>query len=391
MSEEVMQSTPLQGRKLLGLIPLPVLNKQPAAAQSEEVSIQVFDSVGWVDRRLLWIFEIVSSLAVVLLAAGLVTSQTNVQTHGAILTDNAWMQLAWAWTQNIAIDMSLLGAIIRSAVYWLEREYKKAVLYSALAGLLLFTAFIVSDVEAMYQSVQGITIDAAWGKIPLVSIELLTSIRSFAVVLLLVAHATQYVGWYHVKYQQRKNATQTLSKQDETPLQGNEQPHQGDAQSDIEKLIQAMQEAQNKQLQVVVEQVTRVTVEAVQKSLQQALPEVSAPLQIAAPSSHENATQADVPPFEREYGPEIGALYLKNPAITPEEVKAQIGCSLPTAKTHVARVAEHVDKLQMTMEVLTKQPDMTDEELAEHLSLKRPASARFWRLKAVEMQSQSAS
>lgn len=175
-------------------------------AQPNDVSIQVFDSVGWVDRRLLWIFEIVSSLAVVLLAAGLVTSQTNVQTHGAILTDNQWMQDAWAWTQNVAIDMSLLGAIIRAAVYWLEKEYKKAVLYGLLALLLLFTAFIVSDVEAMYQSLQGVTIDAAWSKLPLVSIEMLTSIRSFAIVLLLVAHATQYINWYQVRYRERRQA-----------------------------------------------------------------------------------------------------------------------------------------------------------------------------------------
>jgi hypothetical protein len=43
------------------------------------------------------------------------------------------------------------------------------------------------------------------------------------------------------------------------------------------------------------------------------------------------------------------------------------------------------DKLQMTIEALRKNPDMTDEALAEHLSLKRPASARFWRLKAIEI------
>jgi len=180
---------------------------QPATpAQPSDVSIQVFDSVGRIDRGLLWIFEIVSSLAVVLLAAGLVTSQTNVQTHGAILTDNQWMQDAWAWTQNVAIDMSLLGAIIRAAVYWLEKEYRKAVLYGLLAILLLFTAFIVSDVEAMYQSLQGVTIDAAWSKLPLVSIEMLKSIRSLAIVLLLVAHATQYINWYQVRYRERRQA-----------------------------------------------------------------------------------------------------------------------------------------------------------------------------------------
>ncbi len=43
------------------------------------------------------------------------------------------------------------------------------------------------------------------------------------------------------------------------------------------------------------------------------------------------------------------------------------------------------DKLQMTIEVLRSNPSMTDEALAEYLSLKRPASARFWRLKAIEI------
>jgi hypothetical protein len=43
------------------------------------------------------------------------------------------------------------------------------------------------------------------------------------------------------------------------------------------------------------------------------------------------------------------------------------------------------DKLQMTIEALRAKPDMTDEALAEFLALKRPASARFWRLKAIEI------
>lgn len=43
------------------------------------------------------------------------------------------------------------------------------------------------------------------------------------------------------------------------------------------------------------------------------------------------------------------------------------------------------DKLQMTIEALKNNPDITDELLAERLSLKRPASARFWRLKAIEI------
>ncbi|MBO0778593.1 MAG: hypothetical protein J2P37_07160 [Ktedonobacteraceae bacterium] len=45
----------------------------------------------------------------------------------------------------------------------------------------------------------------------------------------------------------------------------------------------------------------------------------------------------------------------------------------------------NTDKLQVTMEALKANAELTDEELAELLSLKRPASARFWRLKALEI------
>lgn len=47
------------------------------------------------------------------------------------------------------------------------------------------------------------------------------------------------------------------------------------------------------------------------------------------------------------------------------------------------------DKLQMTIEALKANPNTTDEALADLLSLKRPASARFWRLKAIEILSAS--
>ena len=43
------------------------------------------------------------------------------------------------------------------------------------------------------------------------------------------------------------------------------------------------------------------------------------------------------------------------------------------------------DKLQMTIEILRANPAISDESLAESLSLKRPASALFWRRKAIEI------
>ncbi|MBO0791716.1 MAG: hypothetical protein J2P36_12310 [Ktedonobacteraceae bacterium] len=44
-----------------------------------------------------------------------------------------------------------------------------------------------------------------------------------------------------------------------------------------------------------------------------------------------------------------------------------------------------MDKLEITLAILRDNPTISDEELAPHLNLKRPASARFWRLKAEEM------
>jgi len=43
------------------------------------------------------------------------------------------------------------------------------------------------------------------------------------------------------------------------------------------------------------------------------------------------------------------------------------------------------DKLQMTIEILRITPQISDESLAERLTLKRPASALFWRRKALEI------
>ena len=43
------------------------------------------------------------------------------------------------------------------------------------------------------------------------------------------------------------------------------------------------------------------------------------------------------------------------------------------------------DKLDKTVAAMKENPDITDEELAVLLDLKRPASARFWRLKAEEV------
>ena len=67
-----------------------------------------------------------------------------------------------------------------------------------------------------------------------------------------------------------------------------------------------------------------------------------------------------------------------------EAVNPVSGPAIPTAPVAVTTDSSP-DKLQMTIEALKNNPHITDEELAAYLILKRPASARFWRLKAIEI------
>jgi hypothetical protein len=71
--------------------------------------------------------------------------------------------------------------------------------------------------------------------------------------------------------------------------------------------------------------------------------------------------------------------------VTVEDTNATTRVAKSSPITSVPIVDGNPDKLQMTIEALRAKPDMTDEALAEFLALKRPASARFWRLKAIEI------
>jgi len=73
---------------------------------------------------------------------------------------------------------------------------------------------------------------------------------------------------------------------------------------------------------------------------------------------------------------------LVQPPITGQFVALEAENSSPSTK---GGSDSNPDKLQMALEALKADPKMTDESLASYLSLKRPASARFWRLKALEI------
>src|SRR5713226_9439135 len=153
--------------------------------------MQHFKSIEKLDTAILYVLELASSLSVLLLAFGLIASMANVLTKGSVLTDNLIMQRIWAWTQCIAIDASVAGTIIRTFRYSAEGEQVKTWLYGLLSALLLFTAAIVSNIEAVQQTL-NLTLDAAYTHV-FVPVELLIWIRSIAIVLLIVAHAMRHV------------------------------------------------------------------------------------------------------------------------------------------------------------------------------------------------------
>src|SRR6266851_4691018 len=164
-----------------------MVDQEPGANQN----MKQFTSIEKIDTGILYALEFTSSISVLLLAFGLIASMANVLTKGSVLTDNLFMQRIWAWTQCIAIDASVAGTIIRTFRYHQGGEKVKTWLYGFLSLLLLFTAAIVSNIESVQQTL-NVTLDNAYLHVFL-PVEALIWIRSFAIVLLIVAHAMRHV------------------------------------------------------------------------------------------------------------------------------------------------------------------------------------------------------
>ncbi len=171
--------------------------------------MQQFPSIEKLDRGILYALELASSLSVLFLAFGLIASMANVLTKGSVLTDHIWMQQIWAWTQCIAIDASVAGTIIRTFRYQAEGERVKMWLSALLSVLLLFTAAIVSNIEAIQQTL-NVTLNNAYLHV-FVPVEALIWIRSIAIVLLIVAHAMRHVHFAKAAESQVQSSSLALT------------------------------------------------------------------------------------------------------------------------------------------------------------------------------------
>lgn len=336
--EEATQQPPLQGRRLLWLIPLP--EKKPKTTKVAKAPVAANDADTFYGRAMEWTHradKVISLALGYLLAIASVLGFMDVLSNGQVLSAVPWAFYVWLAIMGLGVDFQLLLVIGRfpDLVQSVESQVLRVVFILFNLAFLAFLAYMSATIAAVFtqhvDAGQGTVIDA----MAALGIDAHTFVyqRAWLATLLLILMAVDRTLERWRMRQAGQSAVNTVTKQDEPPLQGDEHPQQGPVQTDIEKLIMAMQEAQNKQLQVVVEQVTRVTVEAVKQSLEE-LP-FNQP-QIAAPT----ASKADVPPFARDYKSEIEQLLLVNPAITVDEVIAQTNCSKPTAEKWLTKLQQ---------------------------------------------------
>jgi hypothetical protein len=185
-----------------------------------------FASIEWLDNAILYALELIASVSVLFLAGGLIASVANVLTSGEIISSSEFGKQFYAWSQAIGIDASIPGVILRLVVYGKQKEWFRCGVYTVLSLLVLFTAFNISNVESMTQT---LNIPLADGySHSLVSVDVLVTIRSLTVILLIVSHALKHL---HTQEPSTVKAVKTKSVQP-TP-----QPQTQPVQS-VQQLVQ---------------------------------------------------------------------------------------------------------------------------------------------------------
>ena len=150
-----------------------------------------FASIEWLDNAILYSLELVASVSVLFLAAGLIASVANVLTSGEIISSSELGKQFYAWSQAIGIDASIPGVILRLVIYARQKEWFRCGVYTILSLLVLFTAFNISNVESMTQTL-NIPLTEGYSH-SLVSVDVLVTIRSLTVILLIVSHALKHL------------------------------------------------------------------------------------------------------------------------------------------------------------------------------------------------------
>lgn len=352
------QPTPLQGRRLLWLIPLPA--KQPKSAKATSTpTTATNDADTFYGKAMEWTHradKVISLALGYLLAIASVLGFMDVLSNGQVLSYVPWAFYLWLAVMGLGVDFQLLLVIGRfpDLVQTVESKVLRVVFILFNIGFLSFLAYMSATIAAVFtqhvDSGKGSVIDAMSS----LGIDAHTFVyqRAWLATLLLILMAVdRTLERWRIQAAVQSGA-KTLTKQAQTPLQGNEQadntvPDGG--KSDIEKILEAMatmqaqtlasiQQMNQQQPQVTIEQVTRVTAEVVKQSLE-ALP-FNQPLQIAAPNTVDNASKAPLDNFQQGYRQQFEELLKDKPDVTVEEAVRIVQCSEPTAKKWLEKLAQ---------------------------------------------------
>jgi hypothetical protein len=159
---------------------------------------KAFKSLDSLSNGIHYMQAAIASVSGLLLLLGLVTASTNLLTKDWLFGTWPWLQYAWAFDQAIAVDanLALIGMMFFTALD--NREWSKVAIYSLIGGMLLFVAAVIMDIESVRQALD-ITLADASLRVH-VSLEVLTQLRSWVVVLLVIMSGKSTVSLFsHAK------------------------------------------------------------------------------------------------------------------------------------------------------------------------------------------------
>jgi len=340
-----------------------------------------------------------------LLAIASVLGFMDVLSNGEILGQVPYMFYAWLAIMGLGVDFQILLVIGRlpdlartASSFWAKLLI--FVFNIAFLAFLCYMSAVIGAVFTQHRDVPG-TINQAMSTLGIDATYFVYERAALATLLLVLMGVDRTMERWRMQlqrvYRQKKPCDDAIPQ----TVQPSPQPHQPQT-NDLEKLMQAMiamnqqtlqsMQAMNQQaMQVTIEQVTRVTVEAVRETVA-ALPAFN-PLQLPASRSEQQQSKEPVnglpaycsgeqdreseskpvtglPPYcsgeqgreqqQREeplnglpiycsgeqeeseagktYGPLIEVLYRKNPQITVTEIVHDLQCSRSTAAKWLARV-----------------------------------------------------
>ncbi|HLZ62773.1 MAG TPA: helix-turn-helix domain-containing protein [Ktedonosporobacter sp.] len=298
-----------------------------------------------------------------LLAVASVLGFMDVLSNGEVLGTVPYLFYVWLAIMGLGVDFQILLVIgripdlVQTIPNWRLRLVFLAFNIVFLA-FLCYMSVVIAAVFTQHRDVPG-TIAQAMQTLGIDSTSFVYERATLATLLLVLMAVDRTMERWRM---QLGRSGEALARR--APVQVSEAPPQQTSPNDLEHLLQVMQTMnqqnlqtmaaiQQQSMQVTIEQVTRVTVDAMRDTLT-ALPIYQPPAQLQAPQGEQideregmkqayslcSGEQQSLREGEQDspYAMRIEALYKKNAAITITDIVNRLGCSRSTAAKWLKRV-----------------------------------------------------